>query len=65
MNQIQLRIDIMANAFQVRSSRHLEVSQTIAAGKAMQLQLDVGVTDAEQVPTFRLIVEAATPLNTL
>ena len=65
MNQIQLRVDTMANAFQVRSSRNLTVSQTIAAGKTLQLQLNVGVTDGEQVPTFRFVVQTATPLNTL
>ena len=65
MNQIQLRVDTMANAFQVRSSRNLVVSQTIAAGKTSQLKLNVGVTDGEQAPTFRFVVQTATPLNTL
>jgi predicted Zn-dependent protease len=65
MNQIQLRVDTMANAFQVRSSRNLSVSQTIAAGKTVQVQLNVGAIDGEQIPTFRLVVQAAKPLNTL
>jgi hypothetical protein len=41
------------------------VSQTIAAGKTVQLQLNVGAIDGEQIPTFRLVVQAAKPLNTL
>ena len=65
MNQIQLRVDTMANAFQIRSSRNLVVSQTIAAGKTVQLQLNIGATDDAQIPTFRLVVQAAKPLNTL
>ena len=65
MNQIQLRVDTMANAFQIRSSRNLVVSQTIAAGNTVQLQLNIGATDDAQIPTFRLVVQAAKPLNTL
>ena len=65
MNQIQLRVDAMANAFQIRSSRNLMVSQTIAAGKTLQLQLDVGAVDGEKIPTFRLMVQAAKPINAL
>jgi predicted Zn-dependent protease len=65
MNQIQLRVDTMANAFQIRSSRNLVVSQTIAAGNTVQLQLNIGATDDAQIPTFRLVVQAAKPLKTL
>lgn len=58
MSQFQLRIDTMANAFQIRETNNILISQTIAAGKTMKFQIDMGATNLETTPNVRISVQS-------